>query len=214
MRCGLKTGGLREDGIMLRKILFGIIISILTPLLGAAIYAYKVAQENNFHQITKGEAYRSAQLAGDELKHYIDVYHIKSILNLRGKEPGKRWYNEEVKVSEDKAVKHYDVYLSAYREPTAEMVRTLVELIKSAPRPILIHCQGGADRSGLVAAMWKVIVDKEPKREAGKQLSILYGHLPFGPASAMDQFFDKWHPVLASDKTVTNITQNIGHSDN
>ncbi len=195
-----------------RKILFSIIIIILMPLLGAAIYAYKVAQECNFHQITKGESYRSAQMAGDELKHYINIYHIKSILNLRGKEPSERWYNEEIKVSAEKAVMHYDIFLSAYSEPTAEDVRILTGLIRSAPRPILIHCQGGADRSGLVAAMWKVIVDKESKREAGKQLSILYGHLPLGPTSAMDHFFEKWHPVLTSDNAITNITRNIGHS--
>ncbi len=195
-----------------RKILISIMFIILMPLLGAAIYAYKEAQKCNFHQITKGEAYRSAQMAGDELEHYIDIYQIKSILNLRGKEPNERWYNEEIKASADKAVMHYDIFISAYSEPTAENVRTLIGLIKSAPRPVLIHCQGGADRSGLVAAMWKVIVDKESKREAGKQLSILYGHLPFGPASAMDQFFEKWRPVLTGDDTVTNPTRNVIHS--
>lgn len=195
-----------------KKILLSIIIIILTPLLGGAIYAYKAAEQCNFHQITKGEAYRSAQMSGEELKHHIDFYKIKSILNLRGKEPNERWYKEEIKVSAEKAVMHYDIYLSAYREPTAEDVRILTGLIESAPRPILIHCQGGADRTGLVAAMWKVIVEKESKREAGKQLSILYGHLPLGPASAMDQFFEKWHPVLASDKTVTNLAENIRHS--
>jgi len=197
-----------------RKILFSIVIVILMPVLGAAIYAYKEAEECNFHQITKGEAYRSAQMAGDELRHYIDVYHIKSILNLRGKEPNERWYNEEIKASADKAVMHYDILLSAYSEPTAENVQAIIGLIKSAPRPVLIHCQGGADRSGLVAAMWKVIVDKESKSEADKQLSIFYGHLPFGPVSAMDRFFKNWRPVLASDKTVTSITRNIRHSGN
>lgn len=194
-----------------RKILFSIIVIISMPLLGGAIYACKKALECNFHQITEGEAYRSAQMAGDELKHYINIYHIKSILNLRGKEPNERWYNEEINVSAEKAVKHYDILLSAYSEPRAEDVRILVGLIKSAPRPVLIHCQGGADRSGLVAAMWKVIVDKESKGEAGKQLSILYGHLPIGPASAMDQFFEKWRPVRASasDEGVTNLAGNI-----
>jgi hypothetical protein len=44
--------------------------------------------------------------------------------------------------------------------------------------------------------MWKVIVDKEPKPEARKQLSILYGHFPLGETSAMDRFFEKWNPAL------------------
>jgi undecaprenyl-diphosphatase len=121
-------------------------------------------------------------------------YHIKSILNLRGKYLEEKWYTEEMKVSSEHNVRHYDIDLSAYREPTSEEMQILIGLFKSAPRPILIHCQAGADRSGLVAAMWKVIVDKQSKIEAGKQLSIVYGHMPVGPASAMDQFFENWLP--------------------
>jgi undecaprenyl-diphosphatase len=44
--------------------------------------------------------------------------------------------------------------------------------------------------------MWKVIVDKEPKSEAGKELSILYGHIPIGRTSAIDRFFENWRPEL------------------
>jgi hypothetical protein len=42
--------------------------------------------------------------------------------------------------------------------------------------------------------MWKVIVDKEPKSEAKKQLSLLFGHLPIGKTAAMDKFFHNWNP--------------------
>ena len=173
-----------------------IIISIISiPLLGVAIYAFTIAEEGNFHQITKGEAYRSAQMRGEELKDCITNYHIKSIINLRGK-VNEKWYIDETKICAECEIAHYDLFLSAYREPTPEETRILMGFFKSAPRPILIHCQAGADRSGLVAAMWKVIVDKESKIEAGKQLSILYGHMPLGPASAMDRFFQNWCPEL------------------
>lgn len=169
-------------------------IVFVAPLLLGAIYAGYVLEQGNFHPITEGEAYRSAQMDGDELKNCIDKYHIKSILNLRGKYLEEKWYTEEMKVSSEHNVRHYDIDLSAYREPTPEEMQILIGLFKSAPRPILIHCQAGADRSGLVAAMWKVIVDKQSKIEAGKQLSIVYGHMPVGPASAMDQFFENWLP--------------------
>jgi len=60
----------------------------------------------------------------------------------------------------------------------------------------LIHCQSGADRTGLAAAIWKVIVDNDPKSDAEKQLSIFFGHLPIGKTAAMDRFFQNWNPVL------------------
>ncbi|MGD0585921.1 MAG: dual specificity protein phosphatase family protein [Oryzomonas sp.] len=173
-----------------------ILFSIIIPLIGAAIYALFVTEQDNFHQITKGEAYRSAQMDRDKLMYCLRNYHIRSILNLRGKDLLENWYIDELKISEECNVIHYDVSLSAYAEPTKEETQILMNIIKAAPRPILIHCQAGADRTGLVAAMWKVIVDKESKGEASKQLSILYGHLPLGPAFAMDQFFNNWRPEL------------------
>jgi hypothetical protein len=57
----------------------------------------------------------------------------------------------------------------------------------------LIHCFAGADRTGLVAAMWKVIVDKKLKTEAEKQLSIFFGHLLLGKTATMDRFFESWN---------------------
>ena len=167
---------------------------IIIPLLLGALYALYVTGQGNFHLITDGEAYRSAQMDGDGLRDYINKYRIKSILNLRGRNTDEKWYIEELKVSSEYGVRHYDIALSAHLEPTREETKILMGFIKSAPRPVLIHCQAGADRTGLVAAMWKVIVNKESKTEAAKQLSVWYGHMPVGPASAMDNFFEKWLP--------------------
>jgi len=159
-------------------------------------YLSYMEEQGNFHPITPGEAYRSAQLDRDELEYYIKKYNIKGILNLRGKSPEAVWYLEETIVSSEQNVKHYDIALSASKEPTREEARELIEIFKSAPRPLLIHCNAGADRAGLVAAMWKVFVDKQPKAEARKQLSIFYGHVPIGKTIAMDRFFQSWDPIL------------------
>jgi len=51
-----------------------------------AISRYIYLEEfGNFHEVSKGTVYRSAQLDEDELAEYIDRYGIRSILNLRGK---------------------------------------------------------------------------------------------------------------------------------
>lgn len=162
-----------------------------------AIYFLYMEEQGNFHAITSGEAYRSAQMDRDELEYYIKQYGIRSIINLRGENADKPWYVEELDVSREQNVTHYDISLAASRELDSDDVFKLVEIFKTAPRPVLIHCQSGADRSGLVAAMWKVIVDKEPKAKAAKQLSITYGHMPIGKTTAMDHFFDKWDPNSA-----------------
>ena len=180
---------------MSRRLKFSVAAIALLLLFGASYFLY-MEEQGNFHPITEGEAYRSAILDRDELEHYVKKYEIKSIVNLLGDHPNESWYKEEIEVSGDHNVKHYDLSLPATREPTAEEASKLVEIFKNAPRPVLIHCKAGADRSGLAAAMWKVIVDKEPKSEAAKELSILYGHIPIGKTIAMDQFFKNWNPVF------------------
>lgn len=177
------------------RLRFFIAALVLLSLLTASYFLYREVQ-GNFHPITEGEAYRSAQLDRDNLDYYIRKYNIRSIINLRGRNLDKPWYQEEIKVSAEHKIAHYDLSLSAIREPSEENVLKLIEIFKHAPRPVLIHCQAGADRSGLAAAMWQVVVDKKPKLEAEKQLSILYGHIPIGKTSAMDSFFQKWNPVL------------------
>jgi protein tyrosine/serine phosphatase len=168
-------------------------MTIVLVLLSSASYFLYIEEQGNFHPITEGEAYRSAQLDRDEFEYYIKKYDIKSIVNLRGEHPEAAWYREEKKVSTEHNVKHYDISLSSSREPDQEDIRRLMKVFRTAPRPVLIHCQAGADRSGLAAAIWKVIVDKEPKSEAEKQLSIFYGHLPIGKTTVMDRFFQNWN---------------------
>jgi protein tyrosine phosphatase (PTP) superfamily phosphohydrolase (DUF442 family) len=177
--------------------------SLMVVLFSTVFYEF---EQNNFHLITAGEAYRSAQPDGAELAYYIRKYHIKSVLNLRGANPGETWYTDELSVSSKNNVAHYDISLSAYQEPQEKDIRTLTDIFVHAPRPLLIHCQAGADRSGLVAAMWKEFVDKEPKAEAMKQLSIFFGHLSVGSASAMDTFFEKWNPAPLLENSSQNIT--------
>jgi protein tyrosine/serine phosphatase len=97
-------------------------------------------------------------------------------------------------VSAANQIKHYDITLSSTKEPAENDVKQLTDISKEAPRPILINCQSGADRSRLGAAMWKVIVDHEKKPKAEKQLSVFFGHIPLGGRDAMDKYFEKWQP--------------------
>jgi protein tyrosine/serine phosphatase len=179
-----------------RRLKIFITALVVLFLLPAGYFGVYMQVQGNFHPITRGEAYRSAKLDRDKLEYYVTQYNIRSIVNLTGEHPRKPWYREEIQVSAQHNIKHYDIQLWAHHEPTEEDVEKLVEIFKTAPRPVLIHCKGGSDRSGLVAAMWKVIVDNEPKSEARKQLSLLYGHFPIGKTSAMDHFFERWDPAL------------------
>jgi undecaprenyl-diphosphatase len=173
------------------KWLFIILTSVL--FLPASYFIY-MEEQGNFHPITPGEAYRSAQLDRDELQHYIRKYSIRSIINFRGNRTGSNWYQEEIEVCKQFNCRHYDLSIPPDKSPSREQVKKLLHLFETAPRPVLLHCKSGADRTGLAAALWKISVDKEPKALARRQLSLRFGHFPIGPTSALDEFFKRWQP--------------------
>lgn len=179
------------------------VIGILTLLVATRIWYLN--EQGNFHTVTTGEAYRSAQLDRDELEHYIRKYNIRSIINLRDEHPDENWYREEILTAENLKVIHFDFGgIGTSRPPEIDSVSKLLTLFATAPRPILLHCMAGADRSGLAAAIWKVAIDGTSISEAKKQLSLRYGHMPIGPTQVLDTFFDSWSSNRDISATLKN----------
>jgi protein tyrosine/serine phosphatase len=155
------------------------------------VYAVNTIYHANFHVVVTGEAYRSGQMNAEQLTHVIQEYGIKSILNLRGENPATSWHKTEIATAEKLNVSHYDRSLGSGTPLTLEQMDDLVTLLQQAPKPILIHCLGGADRSGLVSALYCFAVDGELPDKADRQLTIWYGHVPLirPKVTAMDNSF-------------------------
>ena len=190
----------------------GLLLGIMAVIIGARLWYLE--EQGNFHPITPGEAYRSAQLDRDELEHYIQRYRIHSVINLLGKDKNARWYREEISTCKDLEVAHYDIKLPSRSAPSEAKIRTLISIFKTAPRPVLIHCKAGADRSGLAAAIWLVEIDSAPPSRARKELSIKYGHIPMGPTHVLDKFFDNWVKKRTENARFNiNSLKHICHTD-
>lgn len=164
---------------------------VVLGMLAAARFWY-LEEQGNFHTITPGEAYRSAQMDADELEYYIHRFDIRSIINLRGEKPVEPWYKEEIEICRKFGIRHYSLGLNAEAAPSSEQIDNLLRIYAEAERPVLIHCKAGADRAGLAAALWKIIVNGMPKFIAREQLSIRFGHMPFGPTQVLDSFLEDW----------------------
>jgi len=162
--------------------------------------------KGNFHVITENQAYRSRQLDKKLLTYYINKYDIKAIINLRGAEPGKDWYDDELDVCSTYGIKHYDLDMAMDREPTDEQIKTLIDFFKTAPRPVFIHCLGGSDRTGLAATLWKIVMDKQDKKKAAKHMLFFYGHMPFGKARPLDKWL--WSTEISSEGKIIKLKEN------
>ncbi len=159
----------------------------------AGAWAGYLRLSGNFHSIEQGAIYRSAQLSGSQFAERIRENGIKTILNLRGNNAGRSWYDEEIKASEMAGVRHIDYPISSGRELTDDQVNELTGILRSAPRPLLIHCEAGSDRTGLTSALYELLVAKRSLAEASAQLSFRYGHFPWlgSRTVAMDRTFER-----------------------
>jgi protein tyrosine/serine phosphatase len=129
----------------------------------------------NFHTIVPGLAYRSPQPSAAQLKSYIKQYHIKTVFNLRGPNSDTAWYPREKIIAQEMLVQHYDFPFESDKIPPQATLNQFIGLLMTAPRPILIHCEQGADRSGLGAAILNLLSDDPKSLEAAKkQVSIRY----------------------------------------
>ncbi|MGT2504681.1 tyrosine-protein phosphatase (plasmid) [Bradyrhizobium guangxiense] len=169
-------------------------ISALTALFIAtsiASYCGIIQPLGNIHVVEDGQLYRSAQLNKSQFEQVINEYSIRSILNLRGDNSGASWYDDEIAISRNMGVRHFDYGIGARQLVTSQQISEILKLVREAPKPLLIHCQGGADRSGLVAALYVTEVEGKSVDEAAEQLSLVYGHFPYlmSKTDAMDKSF-------------------------
>lgn len=153
----------------------------------------------NFHAVVKGEVYRSAQPTADQVTRYVQEDGIRSILDLRGApDPQSPRFQAEYVTAQKLGVVHYEFRMSARKQLTQAEAAQLIDIMRKAEKPLLIHCQGGADRSGLASALYLAAIAKESERQAEGQISFWYGHisLPISKAFAMDMTWEKLEPWL------------------
>jgi len=167
-------------------------IGCLAGALFLAGYLGTLRLTGNFHVVVPGEVYRSAQPSAADIAAYKRTHGIKTIINLRGENKGSPWYDAEIAAAKQLGIAHVDFGMSAKRELSRQEAAALVAVLARAEKPMLIHCEGGADRSGLASALYAAAVAKLDEEAAERQISIRYGHisLPLSPAYAMDRTFE------------------------
>lgn len=164
---------------------------VFAPLLiVATLWVSYFLVYGNFHKVDK-DLYRSAQLFSYNLPFYLEKHHIKSILNLRGSSTDK-WYTDEIDISKKYKIKHYDYGIGDRQISTINEMNDIIDIMKKAPKPLLVHCKIGADRTSLSSALYLYAIKND--QDAKRAISIRYGHFPwFGSKTvAMDKSFENF----------------------
>jgi len=133
---------------------------------------------------------RMAQPDEGDLEDLLEKDKIRSLLNLRGENTGKEWYDTEAAFAAEHDIDLHNVRLSTGRLPTREQLGDLIRILKTAERPLAMHCQGGADRSGFGATVFRLVVLEEPLDDALKSFTIWHGHVKQN--TPLDKLFDAY----------------------
>jgi protein tyrosine phosphatase (PTP) superfamily phosphohydrolase (DUF442 family) len=107
----------------------------------------------NFGTVAPGAVYRSGQLSASGLERVVRKYRIQTVVNLRGCNPEQAWYRAERAATLAAGATQVDIAMASDQWLSRPQLRAIIEVLERSPRPMLIHCEWGAERTGLVAAL-------------------------------------------------------------
>lgn len=146
--------------------------------------------------VIPGAIYRSGQLGPRGLAHEFKAHHVRTVLNLRGPNPDQPWYLAERRTTLAAGATQVDVPLASDHWLSREQARTLVELLDGCERPILIHCEWGAERTGLASAFAELLRPGGSVAAARRQFSAWYLFAPTRDGLKMRKHVDAYQRWL------------------
>lgn len=115
---------------------------------------------DNFYQIDEG-VYRSDQPTKKDFKK-LEAFGIVEVLNLR------RLHSNEDEAEHTK-IKSHRIKTNAHSISEEDIIIAL-RIINQRKGPILIHCKRGADRTGAVSAMYRIVFQDYSKEQAIEEM--------------------------------------------
>ena len=125
----------------------------------------------NFHIVDRG-IWRSAQPSLESIA-VMKKHGLKTVINLRGSEENNLW---ESRICDSLDIKYYHIPLDGREIPdTADLNKILSIIENQQNQPVMYHCLGGKDRTGIVTAIYRLKNSNVSFEEAHKEM-LMYGY--------------------------------------
>lgn len=112
----------------------------------------------NFHRVKKRELYRSGQIQKEEFQLLKD-FGVKTIISFNNYEVAGFSAKDEARWAKEQGITFIHEEMHPWNKPSLRHLLRVVELMKNSEKPVLIHCQGGSDRTGMAVAAYKMIYE-------------------------------------------------------
>ena len=122
----------------------------------------------NFHRVSES-FYRGGQPTAEGIKKLAEL-GIKTIINFRDARPGLR---REQQAAEEHGLRFINLHLSNWFAARDEEIHKIIEVIMNPEhQPVFIHCKRGADRTGTVVAVYRMLHEGWTAREANREAKL------------------------------------------
>lgn len=116
----------------------------------------------NLFKVSAG-LYRSAQPSETGMRKLKEL-GVKTVVNLRS-------FNSDRDEIGDIGLGYEHIYMKAWHPEEKELVRFLQIVTDEKRMPVLVHCQHGADRTGMMCAVYRIVVQGWTKDEAIQEMT-------------------------------------------
>ncbi|WP_224815192.1 tyrosine-protein phosphatase [Hasllibacter sp. MH4015] len=120
----------------------------------------------------------------------LQAMGARSVLSLRGHHslPAKI----EAAACAELGLELRSVEMQATRLSIPSVFLDMLDAMRELPRPMVIHCKSGSDRTGLASAIYLHVFRDVPMDQARAQLAPRYAHNPFGRARILYRLLDAY----------------------
>jgi hypothetical protein len=150
----------------------------------------------NLGEVQPGRIYRSGQMPATALAQTLRAKRVKTVLNLRGANPGDAWYRAEVAATCAAGATQIDVAMSSCIWMSRAQLKRLIKALDDAEYPMLIHCSWGSERTALVSAFAELLRPGGTLDDARGQFSIRYLFVRANDGKVMAQHLDQYEAWL------------------
>lgn len=186
-------------GTRTRRVATATATVVATVLIPALLYVAWDQATYNFGVIQAGRLYRSGQMPALALAQTLRQYQIKTVLNLRGENPGEAWYRDELTTTTAAGATHIDIAMSSCVWMSRAQLRALVNTLQTAEYPMLLHCAWGSERTGLTSAFAELLRPGSTIADARVQLSLRYLFVRVNDGKVMAEHLDQYENWLLAN---------------
>jgi len=116
----------------------------------------------NLHKVSE-DLYRGAQPTVEGMKE-LEKLGVKTVINLRSMHSDRK----EIKAT---VLSYEHINMSTWNVKDKDVIRFLQIVTDPNRTPVFVHCQHGADRTGTMSAIYRIIIQGWSKEEALEEMT-------------------------------------------